>query len=254
MSAIRCAVLCSTLLIAHGATAGEPATIRSVLRNPTLQAIVHQGVVDDPGILNLPWQRSGNYCYYRLGRIAEAMGDSPHKRAIRTYLLAEYFARTKNAAQQPWAHDIGELRAAANREYVRVEREGVAPEAGSIVPEVEALVQTMFDRLAQEEGAESALNEPLPVEPAAEKALQVSQHKISVTVPGTRIFCVTPFRYQLLTAFNQLGIEEQWGVIAENTTVPAGDFYFWVVRPDGSSTRSGKIHVGPEQLIQLPGA
>ncbi len=183
------------------------------------------------------------------------MEDSPSRRAIRTHLVAEYFARRSETADESWDVEIQELRAAADREQQRVERQEFVPDDGSIVPEVELLVQEMFDRVAQGEGAGAALNEAPPAQDADQNEPSMALPRAFVaTVPGTRIYCVTPFRYQLLVAFDQLGDQQQWAEVIENTQLPPGDFYFWIFRPDGGNTRTGKIHLGEERVITLPGA
>lgn len=257
MIATRFVVLCAALSMIHARelTASEPTTSVSILRKPTLETTVHRGVIDDPDILNIPWQRHGDNCYFRLGRMAEAMEGSPSRRAIRTHLVAEYFARRSETEDESWDVEIQELRAAADREQQRVERHGFEPDEGSIVPEVELLVQEMFDHRAQAEGADAALNEALPEQEAARNELTMALPRAFVTtVPGTRIYCVTPFRYQLLAAFEQLGDQQQWAEVVENTQLPVGDFYFWIVKPDGRSIHSGKTHLGEERVVILPGA
>jgi len=116
-------------------------------------------------------------------------------------------------------------------------------------------VREMFDRLAQAEGADTALNEELPEQKAKQVELNATlPRQFLVTAPATRIYCVTPFRYQLLAAFEQLADQQEWAEVMDDTTLPDGDFYFWVVKPDGTNTRSGKIHLGKERVIRLLGA
>jgi hypothetical protein len=185
--------------------------------------------------------------YYEYVRIDEEF------RAVRTHLIAEFFARQPKAAQPAWAKDIASLRAAADYENGLVEAGRRPPAKGSFVPGTDRTINALFDRLALEKGAKSSVKGTSPSEllKGQTSAVSMIKRRFKPTQPVDGIYYMTAFKYDMLSQWGAPA-DKRWTWITDNSPLRNGIYMFLLKRRGGGAVGPSQVVVGSSRDVPLP--
>jgi hypothetical protein len=221
-----------------------------------LEQTVHEAVSKDPSVLAFYGKSEGNVYYYRLDTLQNVLAKSPLRRAARTLIVREYFARRPAVEQDLWQPYLRDLSKAVDREFELL-RQRRFPEGDEplICPSAVPIVGQMFDRLAKRQGAQSAKYGWSPTDELKQRTSEITPRRRSFPTSDThtRLFYLSVFEHYVLEKYGKLSDGSRWHEIVNNTAIISGQFYFLIVKPDGTSVPTGIISVDKNE-IRLPGA